>query len=378
MFTLSAPGKLMLSGEWSVLEKGVPCIVIAVNKRVYVSIKEAEQTVVKLRDFGITAGSRFEGSEIVFDRDDEKLLFTKFAVNVALQYLRQMNIQFKNFELETRADESVVKNFETGKEVKVGFGTSAAAVVAIIAAVLKLHNVIALPDDVKISLKEKELLFKLAIIAHYLGQGKLGSGFDVAASTFGGALVYKRFDPQWLEKALQEKTIIQVIEEKWPLLEHRNTDLPASLELLVAFTGTSASTRLLVQRMREFKKDRPEEYQWIIQSIKNVTEQLITALKDKNREEILALLDKNRELLEDLSEACSCHLEIEAHWIMSDIAAKHGGVAKFSGAGGGDCSVGVCFDKDKARKILEEWTERKFTPIDVTVTKEGVRIEGEK
>ena len=42
MITISAPGKLMLSGECSILESGVPGIVLAINKRVYASIKESK------------------------------------------------------------------------------------------------------------------------------------------------------------------------------------------------------------------------------------------------------------------------------------------------------------------------------------------------
>ncbi|MFX1250071.1 MAG: phosphomevalonate kinase [Promethearchaeota archaeon] len=374
MITVSAPGKLMLSGEWSVLERDVPCIVLAVDKRVFVSIREADKITIKLRDFGITTDAYIERSSIIFEEKDESLLFTKFAIDTALKYLQEKQIPIKNFELETHANISTISNEETGEEVKIGFGSSAAAVVAIIAALLKLHEVLSLTDEDTAKLKEKEIIFKLGIIAHYLGQGKLGSGFDVAASTFGGALVYKRFDPQWLEKALREKSMVKVIEEKWPLLEHWNIPLPSDFELFVAFTGTSASTRKLVRQIKLFKEEDPDEYHKIILAIKNVTEKLIVALSNAAKKEILALLDRNRELLEDLSNACECHLEIEAHQIMSDIAAEYGAVAKFSGAGGGDCSIGVCFDKITAKKILEEWENKGFVPIDVKITAKGLYL----
>jgi mevalonate kinase len=39
---------------------------------------------------------------------------------------------------------------------------------------------------------------------------------------------------------------------------------------------------------------------------------------------------------------------------MSQIAANYGVVAKFSEAGCGDCSVGVCFESKIAKKVIDE------------------------
>ncbi|UCE13206.1 MAG: hypothetical protein JSV04_13590, partial [Candidatus Heimdallarchaeota archaeon] len=108
---------------------------------------------------------------------------------------------------------------------------------------------------------------------------------------------------------------------------------------------------------------------------KQVTENLITALQTDDSTRIINLLYENRVLFEELSSACSCHLEIKAHQTMSNIAAKYGAVAKFSGAGGGDCSVGVCFDKNKATRIITEWEQHDIMPIDIKMSKEGIRLE---
>ena len=359
----------MLSGEWSVLEKNVPCIVLAVQQRVYVTIKSAEEMKIVLKDFDITTKAKIKQWNIIFEKDDEKLLFTQFAIESALRYLVEKKIPIKNFELTTRAEILSVKSSKTGQEMKVGFGSSAAAVTAIIGAVLKHHGVISFSDA------DKEVIFKLGIIAHYFGQGKLGSGFDVAASTFGGALVYKRFDPEWLQKELENNSLLDVINQKWPLLQHTNINLPKNLEVMVGFTGTSASTRKLVQQIRIFKQEDPESYQRIVHDIKEVTENLIIAIQNENETEIIDLLNENRLLLEELSIACSCHLEIEEHIIMSKIAGKYGGVAKFSGAGGGDCSIGVCFHHEIKNSVINEWKQRGIMPIDIAFSKDGIILE---
>jgi len=87
------------------------------------------------------------------------------------------------------------------------------------------------------------------------------------------------------------------------------------------------------------------------------------------------MLNQNRIFLRELSGFCSCGLEIEARRVMSKIASKHGGVAKFSGAGGGDCGIGVCFDKNISKKIQNEWRKNNISVIPVSLSAQGIKIE---
>ncbi|MHA1979002.1 MAG: phosphomevalonate kinase [Candidatus Hodarchaeales archaeon] len=369
MIVVSAPGKLMLSGEWSILEKNVRCIVLAVQQRVFAAIQPEEGISIHLKDFNLTSICHYSNGNLSFDIEDTRLIFAKHAIESALKYLEEKNIPIQMFRLETWGDISSVKNEETGKEMKVGFGSSAAAVVAIIGAVIQFHS------NATFSQQDKEAIFKLSIISHYLGQGKLGSGFDVAASTFGGALIYRKFDLDWLQQKIATESLYKLVNEEWPLLQYLPINLPADLVMMVGFTGTSASTKKLVQEMKLYKQKDPDSYFTIISRIADVTEQLIEAIKSKNQISILKLLDQNRILLEELSFACSCHLEIEAHQIMSHTASKYGAVAKFSGAGGGDCSVGVCFNEADAAIIVKEWAKNGIMPIDIEFSNEGIKIE---
>jgi len=369
MITLSAPGKLMLSGEWSILERNTRCIVLAVQQRVYATIHESEVISVCLKDFNVETNVKITKDSITFDKEDPRLIFTKFAIETAIKYLRLLNRPINNFRLNTWGEINTVRNDETGQEMKVGFGSSAASVVAILSAILEFHGISSE------RMKEKEIIFKLSIISHYFGQGKIGSGFDIAASTFGGALVYKRFDPKWLHMNLHSHSLLEVINMKWPLLEYEKLDLPPELNMMVGFTGTSASTKKLVTQMKLFKKNDPESYFMIISRISDVTEQLIGAIDKRKNATVLKLLDQNRLLLEELSLACSCHLEIAEHQIMSHTASKYGAVAKFSGAGGGDCSIGICFSEITAKLIVKKWEKNGIMPIDIKFSSEGVRKE---
>jgi len=369
MITISAPGKLMLSGEWSILERNTRCIVLAVQQRVYATIQSSKHISVHLKDFDIKTVAEITENSVTFIEKDPKLTFTQFAIDTTIKYLRLLNKPIINFQLKTWAEIKTVSNEETGKKMKVGFGSSAAAVVAIIGAILEFHGISSK------GMNDKEVLFKLSVISHYFGQGKIGSGFDVAASTFGGALVYRRFDPTWLQMNLQSHTLLEVINMKWPLLEYENLELPSELAMMVGFTGTSASTKKLVTQIKLFKKEDPGSYFMIISRISDVTEQLIEAIRKKKSTTVLKLLDQNRLLLEELSLACSCHLEIAEHQIMSQAASKYGAVAKFSGAGGGDCSIGICFSDITANLVVKEWQRNGIMPIDIKFSSEGVRKE---
>lgn len=364
--TVSAPGKLMLSGEWSVLE-GCPCVVLAVNRKVYAKAKEASENSVVLKDFGIRAKSTINGTAVRFAKWDEKLVFTKHALETTLKYLHGKGIKVKNFSLETTSDISAVKH--KGKKMKIGFGGSAAAVVAITGAVLKLHGI-----GVE-SKAEKEALFKLGIIAHYYAQGKIGSGFDVAASTFGGALAYRRFDSQWLEKELQHKDITQAVEQKWPHFEAHHVNIPLECELLVGFTGKSAPTTELVRKVREFREKKPGQYSLIIEGLKRTTHKIVVALEMDSHSQILKLIDENRGLLRSLSDASGAELEIPEHTVMIEAAQRHGAAAKFSGAGGGDCGIGICFDSKTARKVRAEWKKAGIALVDAEISQQGARVE---
>ena len=60
---------------------------------------------------------------------------------------------------------------------------------------------------------------------------------------------------------------------------------------------------------------------------------------------------------------------------MGQIAAKHGAIAKFSGAGGEDCSVGICFDQKIAESVLAEWKQHGIIPINIGMSVDGIRLE---
>ena len=369
---ITAPGKLMLSGEWSVLEVGIPCIVMAIDQNVGVEISASESITLNAPDLGLESiQADFDGKKLSWKKqldvkELEKLSVSKNAIEFSLLYLKAKGKTTQGFNITTFSSDTLAK-LPNGETAKVGFGSSAAVCVAIVSAILKQHGL-------DLSQKTaKDLVYKIACTAHYLAQGKVGSSFDIAASTYGGVLVYKRFDPEWLVKEMNSgKSIAEVMDSEWPAFFAENLQLPQDFKLLVGFVGYSASTKELILKLNSFKTEQKEHYWQIINSIKSITEQLIQAIKQNKQEEIIRLLKENRKQLQDLSNSSQNNLETPELARLADIAEQAGAAGKFSGAGGGDCGIAACFSENTAGKIKAEWEKNKIIPLSVKIAEKGV------
>jgi phosphomevalonate kinase len=354
MIKTSAPGKLILSGEWAVLEVGNPAIVASVNKRIFANIRDSsdKKIHITIRDFGINdLKATFEDNKLKFEKklgekEKKDTLFIKSAIESFLNYSGSL----KPFKIETWGDKTTVN--AGGKVKKVGFGSSAASVVAVVAGLFKFNLL-----DINTK-KSKDEIYKLSTIAHYFAQEKVGSAFDVAASTYGGILVYRRFDPGWFVNQFEiGKSIKRIVESDWPglYIESLNLDMPENFNLIVGWTRESASTSDMIRQMNTWKETNKDEYNRILSDIANLVEELIIVLKSGKEGKALELIRKNEEYLRELGEKSGVNIETKTLKILSDTADKYGGAGKLSGAGGGDLGIAVCYNQEIKEKIKEEW-----------------------
>jgi phosphomevalonate kinase len=370
MIKISAPGKLFLSGEWSVLEVGNPGIVMSVNKRVHAEIEESEKIKVIVNDFSEKEfEAEFDGKELewknVNEEEKEYLKFMKGSIETVLQYLGE----HKNFKIRSWGDLSEII-LEDGKSKKVGFGSSAASVVAAIGGILALHG-----HDIE-KREVRDVIYKLSAIAHYFVQGKVGSAFDVAASTYGGVFVYKRFDAKWLIEQMESgKSIKDVVGMEWPEFYVEELEIPEGFRLLIGWTKESASTSAMVKQLNEWAKQNQDEYKRLYDQIANLVRELIPAWKEKDKDKILEFLRMNETFLRELGERSGVSIETPDLKKLSEDANQHGAAGKLSGAGGGDCGIAVCFDYDTAEKVLSTWKENGFYIVDAGVDHSGIKKE---
>ncbi|MFH1409935.1 MAG: phosphomevalonate kinase [Nanoarchaeota archaeon] len=357
-----APGKLMLSGEWSVLELGNPSIVLAVDRFVSADIKTNDSIVLEAKNLSLKTKAVFDGKQLkLIDLPEEgRLSELKHAVETALIYLCEKK-EIIPFHLSV-SSEQTFGNGDQG-EVKLGFGSSAALTVASIAGILQLHGLATESDE------DRLRLYKLACISHYHAQGKIGSAFDIAASCYGGAIQYKRFDGSWLSGQLG-RPLNELVAMDWPHLLIQPLPLPESFRLVVGFSGISASTKELVLKMRDYKAKHLADYDYLIGRISKTSEQIVQAIVKKDEEEIIAGLKDNRLLLKLLGERSG--LDLESAELNTVINLMDGfGAAKFSGAGVGDCAIGVCFSAE-AEEHMKRALHEEGHLVDVSLSDKGV------
>jgi len=304
MITVSAPGKLMLMGEHAVVF-GEPCMVTAVDQRLYVTAQKTDD------------------GKITVDAPQSKE--TKFVDATVAKFFATKGITIK--------DRGVSLSIRSDFTSQVGFGSSSAVSVATLKALSFVFDV---------SISDREI-FDSAYQVTIDIQG-VGSGFDIAAATFGGTLFFKKGG-----------------EETIPL----SNEIP----LVVGYTGVKADTPTLVKMVAAKREKYPEKVDKIFAAIGKLVLQGKEALFVKDWEKLGKLMNFDQEYLRDLGVSSE---KLEA--LIS--AAKEAGAwgAKLSGAGGGDCMIALHSVGGKPQ-IIKAIQDAGGQVMDVRTHAQGVRIE---
>src|SRR5690625_7424627 len=74
-------------------------------------------------------------------------------------------------------------------------------------------------------------------------------------------------------------------------------------------------------------------------------------------EQIQLAVERNRQALLKMGQQTNVLIETPQLTQLIEMAKAHGGVAKTSGAGGGDSGIDFVFAKVRASQIIEEWQD---------------------
>jgi len=335
----SAPGKLILLGEYAVLEQA-PCLVVAVNRSCNVnlepidgdvfSIEASNQEIPKVQ-FTLNEG-HIQFSEPLSDVNRDRLRFVLYTLN----YVIEQN----NNTLPTAVIKIDSESFYHKKSGnKLGLGASAAITVSLLSALTKLINK---------PLTGQEL-YRTAHKIHRKAQGKIGSGADIAASSVGGILQYRMAENGALDGYLDPVV--------WP----------KGLIMIPIWAGYSASTQDMVRKVKTYRDENPASFNAIMDPLKQLSKNGCHAFQNGDTEKFLQIVDDFIEQEKKLGEASDTEIISEAHLQILKAVKSAGGVYKPSGAGSGDIGVAFCNNLNTAQKIKQAVESKGFDKLDLSL-----------
>ena len=280
-----------------------------------------------------------------------------------------------------RAHDGRFRNFNVPlhEAHKTGLGSSAALVTAFTAAVLAHY----LP--VEASAINTEIgaarIHNLAQAAHCTAQGKIGSGFDVAAAVY-GSCVYRRFSPAVLEQLGDigstdfAKRVQRVVDDNssprlWDTQVRKSeVGVPPGLRLVMCDVDCGSETPGMVKKVFAWRKENPAEAALLWATLQQGTVDLASELQSltvrKDRpgdlyENLRDIIMTIRSLVREMSQKAGVPIEPEVQTELLDACSEIPGVVGgvVPGAGGFDAIALLVEDHeetvDRLRRFLHDY-----------------------
>lgn len=310
-YKASAPGSMMLFGEHAVLHH-YPALVMALNRRISVTLIPRNDSIISisssLSNFKCTLESLAQASHPALS-----------FVLATLQYYQ--NYQYQNYRVAFLQGFDLIIDSEFSE--KIGFGSSAAVVVATVAVMEQWLE----KNSTEIITEFTDLKAALHQTAHRIikqVQGT-GSGADVAASIYGGVLYYRQNRQSQCRQDLNPITPIDIIK------------FEQSIPLTVIYSGSKTPTPEVIKAVQAQYQQTPELFTEIFHTIGQCTEKARLALNNQDWPMLGNLMNIQHGLLSALGVSNKA-LENIVHNLRT--SARIWG-AKLSGAGLGDCVIGL-------------------------------------
>ncbi|KAA8650370.1 hypothetical protein EYZ11_000742 [Aspergillus tanneri] len=436
---LSAPGKVLLTGGYLVLDRKYTGTVFALDARIHIVVQQLRKghrrlgklgagTSTEVADDGNTADDKHNENTIVVcspqfidavweygiqrckNGGGIKVIqknagphnpFVETSLNYALTYISYVadSKDFGSLSITILADNDYYSETAFSKASglqsagrfanfgvplheahKTGLGSSAALVTSLVSA-LVIHRTMQ-PDDLGTA---RDKLHNLAQAAHCAAQGKVGSGFDVAAAIYGSCL-YRRFSPHILESVGEagspefEERLFAVVEDVNP--QHPwdtecldfGMQLPRGMQMVLCDVDCGSQTPSMLKKVLEWRKQNPQEAELLWNALQSNNERLCLELKqlaqNPNQEksndfsDVRNLIQRSRNHIRSMTRKTGVPIEprvqTELLDAVSDIDGVVGGVVP--GAGGYD-AIALLIRDDievvrKLNELFENWESK--------------------
>lgn len=202
---------------------------------------------------------------------------------------------------------------------KLGLGSSAALTVALATTLAQWAGAAPLAD--------RQQWFSQLLSMHRQFQQGVGSGIDLAASLYGGSLIYQ----------LDRSLAASVTPLAWP----------ANLASLCIWSGSPAATVSFVERYQAWRQLTKPATQALVAQLRELAMTCAQALITQATSTFLQCIDTYAAGLKKLSAASGVDIFSAQHQHIQALARAHGVAYKPCGAGGGD--IGLAFSDDPER-----------------------------
>src|SRR5699024_12590232 len=134
-------------------------------------------------------------------------------------------------------------------------------------------------------------------------------------------------------------SITQLIESEWKYLSIKELSLPESVQLVVGWTGSPASTKSLVKQLRKLKDQNIIDYKSFLTSSKEAVDYILEGLKTNNKDAIYTGIEENRKALAIVGQCVNVEIKTAKLYVLNRTAKKIFDDVKLSGASGRHCGM---------------------------------------
>ncbi|MEX0915429.1 MAG: hypothetical protein WD397_00505 [Wenzhouxiangellaceae bacterium] len=331
-----APGKLLLIGEYAVLD-GAPALVMAVDRRVRVSIQQAHDGQGRLNasQLGVVrARMRVEGDALRCSGVGADILgLTGRLIPAILRALGREPEEIATLDVEI--DSAELFESELGAPVKLGLGSSAAVCAALATGLAAWFEPAQARSDAPALLHKWLPVYRRAL-------GASASGADLAASLCGGLIEYR---------SAGERAVC------------RPAALPAGLFWRAVWTGQSAQTTDFVAAFEAARQARPATSGKIRARLDEIARRAVASLTDA--EALLEACADYADALTALGDVMGVEVMSAPHRRLAELGRQCGVVYKSCGAGGGDLGIALATDPYKLQAFDNCASDRGGVPLNL-------------
>jgi len=327
----TAPGKLVVVGEYAVLHGGA-ALAVSAGRRATASLRPADASQLRILNsdsayaFGVNNGA----VEWVDDPGPQGSLL---AAAVAALHARDIDVAALGpFSIELCSREFYAEDAE-GRSTKLGLGSSAAVAVALSGCLQKALVGAATLD--------------FAIDVHRAHQRGQGSGIDVMTSFTGGAIEWRAGKPP------------------------RDVSWPDGLAMRPVWTGKAASTAPMLRQLEKFSVSEPQQHRQLIAALSTTSAATCDAADAPS---MLAALAEYAVRLRELDVTTKLGIWSAEHEAIAGLAADVGVVYKPSGAGGGDFGLAFGTDNDALQAFTDLCEQAGFWRGDFELGVKGLSL----